>query len=914
MASLDFLPGRIDTRDSKLSKDEQNLLGYLDDLQKEGERHRDRWAPKEERERDVKLYRGHVGPKSGEAFFKGNFIQTFVDRMVQQLTDNRPILRVESRKLGLKPVAQVLGKACDAVWEEAKMQRQTFKMAHNAAITRSAGIYTGYDPSTDEIVLDVVKPSQVIFDPAVEEAALMSRAEYLAIDRIRPLSELVYKFPGRGGFVKADANVTLDPASQTRRSVTSALTDLLNGTTQGGDTLGRAHVWEWCLVDRQRGTDGKPLFPNGRRIFRTKDRILWDGPNPFWDADHPLDWFDFTVDPEHAWGISVPSLLMELQIAFNQLGSGLVENQILSNFLTVIADHDALDPQTWKKLQAITSSIILRKRSRNAMAPTVTPPPSFGADKIAILRWIFTIAQMLTGVTDVTLGETPGSLQSGTAIEGLVEGANLGTRARASRMEDFFGRVGQKLLARVFQFWTCTDPETECLTKRGWLRYDQLQPNDELYTLNAQTEQGEWSPLLYLNVWDYDGEMYRIEGHAIDALVTPNHKWAVKNTALRDGVARRHRWRKSARQRWGGGPGLSFFETAYLNTECTIPVCAPLGKDTEETAYTDAFVELIGWLVTEGSYYPPYSVEVSQSERANPEKCATIRACLESNGVKWRERKDKNDVIRFTFSGPLARQIVRDFPGKTLTYDFIVSLPKRQLELLYETMIDGDGCRSKQVAGKWKRSTYYYSSNPVLADQFQMVAVLLGRATRTSRWPTKHLDRFDVRVCESKSGDYVTWRKLKKKTTVQKYSGKVWCPTTTTGTWVARRNGRVYVTGNSEKVISLVGPSGAAMEYAIKRAEFFIDDKGQPLTEANRVEALKWHRFIIQPGSSMAGTRLRRGQLMKDLVLLGAASREDLLAEAGFQNPSEMLDRAKKEYAEFSAAGFVPPSAAKTGK
>lgn len=575
--AIDTLPPRIDTaspernRSTDEKRNEARLLGYLDELQKEGERHRDRWAPKEERERDIKLYRGKVGPKTGDPFFKANIVQTFVDRMVQQLTDNRPILRVESRKIGLKQVAQVAVKVADAVWEETRMQRQTYKMAHNAAITRSAGLYTGYDPATDEIVLEVIKNSQVIFDPAVEEAALLHKAEYLAIDRIRPCSELIYKFPGRGGLVKPDANVTLDPADQARRTVNSPLTDLLNGRVEGGDVLGRAHVWEWCLIDRQRGPDGTPLFPNGRRIYRTKDRILWDAANPFWDAEHPLDWFDWIPDPEHAWGSSAPDLLYHLQMAFNQLGDGLVENQILSNFLTVIADHDSMDPATWRRLHAITSSIIIRKKSRNAMAPTITPPVPFGQDKIALLRWIFTIAQLLTGVTDVTLGETPGSLQSGLAIEGLVEGANLGTRSRASRLEDFFSRVGQKLLARIFQTWT------------------------------------------------------------------------------------------------------------------------------------------------------------------------------------------------------------------------------------------------------------------------------------------------------------------------------------------------------SDRVISLVGPSGAAVDYLVKRSEFFVDDQGQPMDELARREALKWHRFIVQPGSSMAGTRLKRGQLMKDLVLLGAASREDLLAEAGFPNPGEMLERAKKEFAEFQAAGFVPPAAMKSG-
>ena len=115
-------------------------------------------------------------------------------------------------------------------------------------------------------------------------------------------------------------------------------------------------------------------------------------------------------------------------------------------------DWDAVDESTVKKLQKLSSSLIIRKRNRNA-AFTVQPPLPFGADKIQLARAIFTFAQLLTGVTDVTLGETPGSLQSGQAIEGLQEGANLMTRSRASRIEDFYMRVGQKLISRVFQFF-----------------------------------------------------------------------------------------------------------------------------------------------------------------------------------------------------------------------------------------------------------------------------------------------------------------------------------------------------------------------------------------------------------------------------------------------------------------------------
>jgi len=450
------LPPRVflDPQGRRQSPDEQELLKSLDQLYDEGKEERDRWAAKADLERDLKLYRGQVGPKNRDPYFAGNFIEAFVNRMVDSLTDTRPVLRVEPRKAGLRNVARVSGQVVQATWEDADMQRQAYKMCHKSAIGRSAGLYTGYDPETDEIVLEVLGLNQVVMDPMVAEAARLKKAEYLFIDRVKALDELKYKFVGRGAEVKADANIGGSDEEQRKRTVSGPLDQILKGD-YARDALGRAKVKECFILDRQRDPKtGTLMFPGGRRIIRTRDLLLWDGPNIFWDGVWPVDWFDWIVDPEHPFGRSEPARLMYLQLAFNQVMDGLVENQLLTNFITFVADFDAVDDNAWKKLQNITSSLILRKRNRNATVTGPTPPPPFGADKIQLARFIFTVAQLITGVTDVTMGETPGSLQSGAAIEGLQEGAHLGTRSRASRLEDFYCRVGTKLLARIFQFRT----------------------------------------------------------------------------------------------------------------------------------------------------------------------------------------------------------------------------------------------------------------------------------------------------------------------------------------------------------------------------------------------------------------------------------------------------------------------------
>lgn len=443
-------PVKPDTAPDHTDDSEQCLLKVLDAIADEACRVKDHWVKDTDLTRDLDLYRGKLKGNADDRYFDCNFVGAFIDRMVAQLTDNRPIIRLENRKAGISKVARSVEKVIQCVWDESKVQRGLFKLANNAAVNRSAGLYTGFDTDLNTPNVELLRIGQVLIDPNVVESGQVDSAEYVRIERVMTLSEIRAKFPGRGALVKSDVNVSTIGQEPKKRT---SMLDAFRQTTVSKDTIPRARVYEWFIQDRQTADDGTRLFPSYRRIICSDDVVLWDGPNPFWDGRIPVDWFDWMVDPEHIWGHSEPARLRKMQLAFNQLIDGLVENQLLTNIISVVGDADALPPEQWKKLQNIKSSLLLQKKNRNSTL-TVTPPAPFGQDKIQIARSIFTYAQLLTGVTDVTLGDAPGSLQSGLAIEGLQEGANLMTRARASRLEDLMARVGQKLIARVFQFVT----------------------------------------------------------------------------------------------------------------------------------------------------------------------------------------------------------------------------------------------------------------------------------------------------------------------------------------------------------------------------------------------------------------------------------------------------------------------------
>ena len=445
-------PTQTDTPSGK-SNDERKLLDYCHELWEEGRNSRESFRSPKDIELDRKTYRGGLRPKgqgTGERVFSLNIVQAFVDRMVAQLTDNRPIMRVEAINAEMNGMANVVEKYASAVvWEESRAQRQLFRIGHTSAIESAAGAYTSYSNARNMIHVEMLYQDQISVHRGTREAAMVDEAESVGVQRNAALSWVRERFPFRGTSVKAD--VTADDV-KSRHVIDTPLDQMIGraGTKQPGDTIPMAAVKELYFIDRESRIKGKLAFPRYRRVVFTHDVILDDGVNPWFDGIPPVDIYDWAVDPESLWGMSATSMMRLAQIAFNEIMDGTIQNQITLNMVNLIMDSNSLDSRDMRNMQKMKNVNILSHR-RNAKVQ-FQPPPPFGRDQVAIAREIFSYLQAVMGVTDVTLGESPGSLQSGLAIEGLQESANLMTRARASRLEDFISRVGQKIVSRIIQF------------------------------------------------------------------------------------------------------------------------------------------------------------------------------------------------------------------------------------------------------------------------------------------------------------------------------------------------------------------------------------------------------------------------------------------------------------------------------
>lgn len=335
----------------------------------------------------------------------------------------------------------------------------------------------------------------------------------------------------------------------------------------------------------------------------------------------------------------------------------------------------------------------------------------------------------------------------------------------------------------VYGYWSyCVDVETEALTQRGWVNGLELTEDDIILSMDPADQQLKWSTVrsIYRN-FDYDADMHYVTNKNMDALVTPGHKFALNTGELKPVEELRKQDR-------------------------IVTMGTSLENDSE--IYTDAFVELMGWFVTEG-HIRKNAIEITQSKRVNPEYCERIEFCLKRLGIEYSSWvRESSEVIKYYIGlkkNPILTEIIRHAPNRALSYEFITALSQAQRELLIDTMIDGDGSRSG-INGR-----QYVQKDVAHIDSFVALCALSGISTHISapRNDCYTITLKNRRVNEGYSLDFHGgYRGGRYNTRIHStnpnkhqptipYKGLVWCPETEYGTFVCRRKGKVYVTGNT---------------------------------------------------------------------------------------------------------------------
>lgn len=319
----------------------------------------------------------------------------------------------------------------------------------------------------------------------------------------------------------------------------------------------------------------------------------------------------------------------------------------------------------------------------------------------------------------------------------------------------------------------CADEETEALTQRGWLRYDEVQAGDEVWSVDPVTNTASWAPVASVFREHRDRSMVHLQAETHDSLTTPDHRWLTQR---------------------------GFVLTRDLRPSDRLPLTADSELPTQ-AKYDDDLVELVAWYYTEG-HVRSAGVSIAQAEP----KASRLRALLtrlfgaafagpymDRLQPCWRERLREWGVIEFDLNARASAVLREVCPDKTPSMDLLTNLTAAQLDLFIDVSVDCDGWRRG-------RERYFVQADIGRRDAFVTACALRGYATRVSaRQPAGHglREQWVVNVLQRREARVASLRR-----TEVAYSGVIWCPSVPgRSTWFARRNGKSYFTGNTEYLL-----------------------------------------------------------------------------------------------------------------
>ena len=341
----------------------------------------------------------------------------------------------------------------------------------------------------------------------------------------------------------------------------------------------------------------------------------------------------------------------------------------------------------------------------------------------------------------------------------------------------------------------CVDEQTEALTQRGWLTMHEITEQDVILSYDAGRL--KWSKIKSIFRGHYDGLMFHLTIDGMNALVTPRHRFLTDRGLI---------------------------EVEYLIEKDRVIL---MGDPADGGAgdYSDAFVELVGRIVADGSYALTEARHYEKNTIYQDEgpKADRIRACLSKLEVRFSESKrgtyTGHTQVAFSLTKQICLRLAAVAPDRVLEMAFILALSQPQRELLIDTMVDGNRGRTKFYGPENRHGgvARYSQTDKRHMDAFLALCTISGHRTSTrlrnvvsfgkrttiydvnifSKLHDRHryslVENIDFHGGKRDGGMHPGYQN---EPTVP-YNGRIWCPETEYGTFIARRAGTIFAMGNS---------------------------------------------------------------------------------------------------------------------
>jgi hypothetical protein len=313
----------------------------------------------------------------------------------------------------------------------------------------------------------------------------------------------------------------------------------------------------------------------------------------------------------------------------------------------------------------------------------------------------------------------------------------------------------------------CVDDETEILTEHGWRKRIKIKKGDIVAGFSMGTGEIEFVPVLEKIEFKYKGKAIRFKNDNINMLLHPKHRVIYKNATSKN-------WRVREAQ-----------DISKMTGQIKIPMCGNSnGTNSPISSHGVKESSLCGWIVSEGTF----DVSGIRLTQKYDEKCNLIRKSITECGFEFSEWKRKDGVTQFYIPIRYRKIIDSWLPEKKNIPSWLKFCSDEIFDAFLETLVLGDG----SVCGK--NTVTVYQSKESFIDDLQCACSVHGRRSskyfhkggfKDGGWCLVITKRSTVDIALSRN-----------QATTEDYNGMMWCVSTATHSFVARRDGRTFVTGN----------------------------------------------------------------------------------------------------------------------
>ena len=365
----------------------------------------------------------------------------------------------------------------------------------------------------------------------------------------------------------------------------------------------------------------------------------------------------------------------------------------------------------------------------------------------------------------------------------------------------------------------------DIMTYEGWKNIKNIKVGELIPTLNIDTNTLEYNPIERVINEPYKGKMISIKGKNIDVLVTPNHRFVLKNkknefiekTAqeildISKKTSNPHLSIPIISENWNGKKYNEFvidpinIFSPNTSNEFKKYQASPLKLNALE------WFSFLGFYLAEGhcanhDYTGNYGIFITQNKGEIADKFREILKNL-SPEIKWNEWNKGDNAITFsTYDARLWTYLSKlgDKYTKYIPQD-IKDASTDLLQNLYDWFLNGDGT----VVGEYERTSIFSVSNKLIEDFHEVILKLGMTGVIKEQISTKDY-MFAGRLIEAKNKVplYRLWIKESKaihldfrfiKIEEIDYDNTVHCVTVKNGTFYCRNENKCFWSGNSSVV------------------------------------------------------------------------------------------------------------------